>query len=105
MDQDKGSLGSIQDILLLSALFHCSFHCHQNTKKKFGGELGDTPDSCLWMFNLLGKCSNARAVMWLREKYELKMRPGHRTYLNSIKDHEQFPAVHCNEALKEEVKE
>ena len=30
------------------------------------------------------------------------MRPSHRAYLDSVEDHEQFPAVRCDKALREE---
>ncbi len=52
-DQDKGALASIQEVLPKVGHFHCSFHRRQNIKKKFGGGEGNTPLTCLWMFNLL----------------------------------------------------
>ena len=41
-------------------------------------------------------------MTWLREKYELLMRPSHHAYLDSIEVCKQFPAVRCDKALREE---
>ncbi len=54
-NQDKGSIALIKDIILEVALFYCSFHCHQNIIKKYGGGKGHVPLSCLWIYQLLVK--------------------------------------------------
>jgi len=48
-DQDKGSSRSMKEVLPEVGLFHCSFHRRQNILKMFGGGLGQTPLSPLWM--------------------------------------------------------
>ncbi len=57
-DQDKGALTAIWQIVPEAGQFHCAFHRHQNIKKKFGGGEGNSPLTCLWMFNILVKCSS-----------------------------------------------
>jgi hypothetical protein len=76
-DQDKGSSASIKHVLPEVGLFHCSFHRRQNIVKKFGGGLGQTPLSPLWMYNLLMKCNNKSSIQYLRDKYDEQMHPSH----------------------------
>jgi hypothetical protein len=57
-DQDNGSLASIRKNVPEAGLFHCAFHRCQNIRKKFGGGEGNTPLTCLWMYNMLVKCSS-----------------------------------------------
>ena len=97
-DQDKGSLASIRQILPEAGLFHCAFHRRQNIKKKFGGGEGNTPLTCLWMYNLLVKCSSVAAIRFLKQKYEDKMKPAHVAYLNALNDDQQYPAARCDKA-------
>ncbi len=61
-DQDKGSLASIKQILPEAGLFLCAFHRRQNITKKFGGGEGNTPLTCLWMYNILVKCISVAAI-------------------------------------------
>ena len=97
-DQDKGSLASIRQILPDAGLFHCAFHRRQNIKKKFGGGEGNTPLTCLWMYNLLVKCSSVAAIRFLKQKYEDKMKPAHVAYLSALNDDQQYPAARCDKA-------
>ncbi len=80
--------------------FHCSFHCRQNIKKKFGGGEGITPLTCLWMFNILVKCNSVIAVHFLHSKNENQMKPAHLAYPNSVPNNEQLPAAHCSMAIE-----
>lgn len=98
MDQDKGSLASNREIVPEAGLFHCAFHRCQNIKKKFGGGEGNTPFTCLWMYNILVKCSSGIAIHFLCHKYEPQMKPEHLAYLNSLADNQQFLAAHCKKA-------
>jgi hypothetical protein len=95
-DQDKGSLASIRQILPDVWLFHCAFHCRQNIKKQFGGREGNTPLTCLWMYNILVKCNSVGVIRFLRSKYLGMMKPAHVAYLKSLPANQQFPAARCN---------
>jgi hypothetical protein len=57
-DQDKGCMSSFDDTLEHSAQFMCSFHCRQNIIKNCGGGKGKIPHSALWVYNMLGSCTN-----------------------------------------------
>ncbi len=92
-DQDKGSLVSIKQIFPEAGLFHCAFHRRQNIKKKFGGGEGNTPVTCLWMYNILVKCNSVGAIQFLQSKYLEKMKPAHVAYLETIPANQQFPAA------------
>ncbi len=92
-DQDKGSLASIRQILPETGLFHCAFHCRQNIKKKFGGGEGNTPLTCLWMYNILVKCNSVGSIRFLRSKYLGLMKPAHVAYLEPLPANQQFPAA------------
>jgi hypothetical protein len=94
-DQDKGSLASIKKILPQAGLFHCAFHRRQNIKKKFGGGEGNTPLTCLWMYNILVKCNSVGALQFLRNKYLQQMKPAHVAYLETVPANQQFPAARC----------
>ncbi len=97
-DQDKGSLAYIRKIVPEAGLFHCAFHRRQNIKKKFGGGEGNTPLTCLWMYNMLVKCSSVGTIRFLQSKYIQDMKPAHSAYLNALNDEEQFLAARCNKA-------
>ncbi len=56
-NQDKGLLSSICTIVPQAGLFHCAYHRRKNMTKKFGGADCTTPLTCLWMYNILVKCS------------------------------------------------
>ncbi len=94
-DQDKGSIATINEFIPKAALFHCSFHRHQNIIKKFGGGKGHVPLTCLWMYNILLKCNLPGLIQFLRLKYEHQMTQAHVKYLNSITDEQQFPTARC----------
>jgi hypothetical protein len=83
-DQDKGSIATINEFIPEAALFHCSFHRCQNIIKKFGGDKGHMPLTCLWMYNILLKCNSPGLIQFLRLKYEHQMTPAHAKYLNLI---------------------
>jgi len=97
-DQDKGSLASIRQILPEAGLFHCAFHRRQNIKKKFGGGEGNTPLTCLWMYNILMKCNLIESIRYLKNKYLGLMKPAHVAYLESLQDDQQFPGARCNKS-------
>ncbi len=94
-DQDMGSLKSIRQILPEAGLFHCAFHRGQNIKKKFGGGEGNTPLTCLWMYNILVKCNSVGSIRFQRSKYLGMMKPAHVAYLESLPANQQFPAARC----------
>jgi hypothetical protein len=94
-NQDKGSLVSIRQILPEAGLFHCAFHRRQNIKKKFGGGEGNTPLTCLWMYNILVNCNSVGAIRFIRSKYLGMMKPARVAYLGSLPANQQFPAAPC----------
>jgi hypothetical protein len=59
-------------------------HRRQNTKKKFGSGDGNTPLTCLWMYNILVKCSSVAEIQFLKQKYEVQMKPAHLAYLTAL---------------------
>jgi hypothetical protein len=95
-DQDKGALTAIRQTVPKAGQFHCAFHRHQNIKKKFGGEEGNSPLTCLWMFNLLVKCSSVSSICYLKSLYYPQMRPTHTAYLDALCDDQQYPAACCH---------
>ena len=97
-DQDKGSLSSIRTVLPQVGLFHCAFHRRQNIKKKFGGADGTTPLTCLWMYNILVKCSSVSAIKYLKSRYYPNMKPAHVAYLDSLLESQQYPAFRCHKS-------
>ncbi len=97
-DQVKGSLASIRQIHPEVGLFHCAFHRRQNTKKKFGGGEGNTPLTCLWMYNILVKCNSVGTICFLKSKYLGLMKPAYVAYLELLPDDHQFPAARCNKS-------
>jgi len=98
-DQDKGALASIQEVLPKVGHFHCSFHRRQNIKKKFGGGEGNTPLTCLWMFNLLVNQSKPANINHFRNMYYPQMRPAHTAYLETLRDEQQYPGARCNATI------
>ena len=75
----------------MKGLFHCSSHRRQNIKKKFGGGEGNTPLTCLWMYNILVKCNSIGSIRYPKNKYLGLMKPAHAAYLESLQDDQQFP--------------
>jgi len=96
--QDKGSLASIRQIVPEAGLLHCAFHCRHYIKKKFGGGEGNTPLTCLWIYNILMKCNSIRSIRFLKNKYLGLMKPAHAAYLELLQDNQQFPGARCNKS-------
>jgi hypothetical protein len=94
-DQDKGSIASIKEVVPKANLLHCSFHRRQNILKSFGGGLGHTPLSPMWLYNLLMKSNTLSSINFLRSKYESDMSESHVRYLRGIPDEQQYPAARC----------
>jgi len=97
-DQDKGAFTAIRQIVPEAGQIHCAFHRRQNIKKKFGGGEGNSPLTCLWMFNMLVKCSSVSSIRYLKSLYYPQMRPAHTAYLDALRDDQQYPASRCHKS-------
>jgi hypothetical protein len=94
-DQDKGSLGAIEEQVSQAAQFHCSFHRCQNIIKKCGGGKGSTPLTALWMYSLLSSCNSMKQLENNKAKYYNKMYPTDLHYQTKLPDKSQYPAARC----------
>ena len=57
---------------------------------------GNTPLTCLWMYNILVKCNLIGSIRFLKNKDLGLMKPAHAAYLESLQDNQQFPGARCN---------
>ncbi len=76
-------------------LFHCSFHHQQNILKRFGGGLGQTPLTPLWMHTILIKYNSMSSIQFLRSKYESQMSMSHFHYLRELPDEQRTGLCDC----------
>jgi hypothetical protein len=84
IDQDKGSLSGMEEIVPLAGRFLCSFHRQQNIMKKCGGGNGQRPLSALWVYNLLIGCKSVASLSATRKQYKEKMYSTDRHYLFNV---------------------
>jgi hypothetical protein len=75
IDQDKGSLLAITDIISLVGHFHCSFHRRQNIVKQCGGGKGHKPLIALWMYDLLCSCKSLALITATKKSTRLICTP------------------------------
>jgi len=68
-DQDKGSMGAIEEILLAAGHFFCAWHRRKNIIKQCGGSSGRVPYSALWVYNKLIECRSVEHFNKLRDRY------------------------------------
>jgi hypothetical protein len=94
-NQDKGSLGAMEDIVPLVGKFLCSFHCQQKIVKKCSGRKGHKALSALLVYDLLIGCKSVALHSATRKKYKDKMFPTDYHYLFNIAEEMQFPAASC----------
>ncbi len=94
-DQDKGSLGAIEEQVPQAAQFNCLFHRRQNIIKKCGGGKGSTPLTALWMYNLLSSCNSVKQLENNKAKYYDKMHPTDLHYQTKLPERPQYPAARC----------
>jgi hypothetical protein len=97
-DQDKGALTAIRQVVPDAGQFHCAFHWCQNITKKFGGGEENSPLTCLWMFNILVKCSSVSSIRYLKSLSYTQMRLAHTAYLDALRDDQQYPAARCHKS-------
>ncbi len=93
MDQAKGSVEAISEILPLVKNFYCLYHCCQNIAKFVKGGKGKY--SCLWMYNLLMKASSIELITWLKFEHSSHLTDKALRYLNAVNDDEQYPTARC----------
>ncbi len=97
-DQDKGSIAAVALELPSAAQFHCSFHQRQNIIKTLGGGKGVTPNTPLWLYNLLCGCHSVAQLEAAKAKHYPNMHPTSLRYLMNLADECQYPAARCNMA-------
>jgi len=90
-DQDKGSMGAIEEILPAAGHFFCSWHRRKNKIKQCGGSSGRVPYSALWVHNKLIECRSVDHFNKLHNRYFPLMDRRDLQYLNNIEDHAQYP--------------
>jgi hypothetical protein len=98
-DKDKGLMGAIAKVLPKAVNFMCSYHRRKNIAIQVRG--GSGPYSCLWYYNLLMKCSSHTVLEGLKVEHAMNMDDKALRYLNTVNDHEQYPASRC--AMGEDV--
>ena len=90
-DQDKGSMGAIEEILPAVGHFFCAWHRRKNIIKQCGGSSGRVPYSALWVYNKLMEFRSVEHFNKLRDRYFNLMDSRDLRYLNNILDHAQYP--------------
>jgi hypothetical protein len=95
-DQDKGSIAAVEQEIPSAAQFHCSFHRRQNIIKNLGGGKGVTPNTPLWLYNLLCGCHSVAQLEAAKAKHYPNMHPTSLRYLVKLADERQYPAARCN---------
>jgi len=97
-DQDKGSMGAIEELVLAVGHFFCAWHRRKNIIKQCGGSRGPVPYSALWVYNKLMKCWSVVHLDKLRDWYfPLMYTSRDLQYLNNIVDHAQYPVKRCKQ--------
>ena len=71
----------------------CAFHRCKNIKKFVKGGIGHY--SCWWFYNLLLKCKLPTTLTSFRFKHSHEIQDNALCFINSIDDHQQFPAARC----------
>ena len=94
-DQDKGSIAAVAQEIPSAAQFHCSFHRRQNIIKNLGGGKGVTPNTPLWVYNLLCGCHSVAQLEAAKAKHYPNMHPTSLRYLMKLTDECQYPAARC----------
>jgi len=97
-DQDKGSIAAVAQEIPSAVQFHCSFHRRQNIIKTLGGGKGITPNTPLWLYNLLCGCHSVAQLESAKTKHYPGMHPTSLRYLTKLADERQYPAARCNMA-------
>ena len=97
-DQDKGSIAAVAQEIPSAVQFHCSFHRRQNIIKTLGGGKGITPNTPLWLYNLLCGCHSVAQLESAKTKHYPNMHPTSLRYLTKLADERQYPAARCNMA-------
>jgi hypothetical protein len=96
-DQDKGSMGAIDEILPAVGHFFCAWHRRKNIIKQCGGSSGRVPYSALWVYNKLIEYRSVEHFNKLRDRYFPLMDRRDLQYLNNIDDHAQYPVKRCKQ--------
>jgi hypothetical protein len=95
MDQDKGSLSALEEVISTAGLLNCSFHRRQNITKGCSGGDGHTLLTAIWLYNLLCGCKSLVSLRATRCRYEDQMHPTDCQYLFAIPEEMKFPATRC----------
>ncbi len=96
-DQDTGSMGAIEELVLAVGHFFCLWHRHKNIIKQCGGASGRVPYSALWVYNKLVECRSVEHFVKLHDRYFPLMDRRDLQYLNNIPDHVQYPVKRCEQ--------
>jgi hypothetical protein len=96
-DQDKGSMGAIEEILPAVGHFFCAWHRRKNIIKQCGGSSGRIPYSALWVYNKLIECRSVEHFNKLRDRYFPLMDRRDLQYINNIEDTAQYPVKRCEQ--------
>jgi hypothetical protein len=96
-DQDKGSMGVIEEILPAVGHFFCAWHRCKNIIKQCGGSSGKVPYSALWVYNKLIECWSVEHFNKLRDRFFPLMDRRDLQYLNNIDDHAQYLVKRCKQ--------
>ncbi len=88
-DQDKGSMGAIEELLPAVGHFFCAWHHRKNIIKQCGGSSGRVLYSALWVYNKLMECRSVDHFDKLCDRYFPVMDSRDIQYLNNIADHAQ----------------
>jgi hypothetical protein len=84
---------ALADVLPAVVNFLCAFHRRENIKKFVKGGTGEY--SCWWFYNLLLKCKLPTSLTSLRFEHSGEIQDNALHFINSIDDHQQFPAARC----------
>jgi hypothetical protein len=96
-DQDKGSMGAIEEVVPAVGHFFCLWHHHKNIIKQCGGASGRVPYSAQWVYNKLVEGRSVEHFDKLCDRYFPLMDRRDLQYLNNIPDHAQYPVKRCEQ--------
>ncbi len=90
-DQQKGSIEAMAEVLPKAVNFFCSYHCGKNILTNVKG--GKGVYSAYWYYNQLLGCGQADTIAKLQFEHARNMDDKALAYVNSVNDHQQYPAA------------
>ena len=93
-DQAKGLTESIKEVMESVGQFFCSYHRRLNIRTFVCGGTGQ--HSCIWMYNKLMSATNVDQLNEMKHTHSPHMSDKALKYLNSLNNHEQYPAARVN---------